>query len=31
MNYVAPEVSTLERELRLVYSWFRRVKKYKNQ
>lgn len=30
VNYVAPEVCTLEGELKLVDSWFRRVGKYKN-
>lgn len=31
VNYVAPEVSTLESELSRVDEWFRRVKGYKNQ
>ena len=31
VNYVAPEVSTLGRELDLVGRWFRRVRGYKNQ
>ena len=30
-NYVAPELSTLEEELKLVDEWFKRVKGYKNQ
>lgn len=29
VNYVAPDVDTLEEELRLVESWFKRVKGYK--
>jgi ABC-type dipeptide/oligopeptide/nickel transport system ATPase component len=29
VNYVAPEIDTLEKELRLVDAWFRRVKRYK--
>ncbi len=29
VNYVAPEVNTLERELDLVDAWFKRVKAYK--
>jgi len=29
LNYVAPDVDTLDEELRLVDSWFRRVKGYK--
>ena len=31
VNYVAPEVSTLESEFDLVVRWFKRVKGYKNQ
>ena len=30
VNYVAPEISTLEQELERVDSWFKRVKAYKN-
>lgn len=30
VNYVAPEISTLEEELRRVDKWFKRVKGYKN-
>jgi len=30
VNYVAPEIEALEKELNLVDSWFRRVKGYKN-
>ncbi len=30
VNYVAPEVGTLEGELALVDAWFRRIKGYKN-
>ncbi len=30
VNYVAPEVSTLESELAVVNQWFRRIKAYKN-
>ncbi len=29
VNYVAPEIATLEEELRLVENWFKRVKGYK--
>ena len=31
VNYVAPEVGTLEEELTLVDQWFRRVKGYKGR
>jgi len=31
VNYVAPEITTLESELALVDEWFKRVKGYKNQ
>ena len=31
INYVAPDVNVLESELQLVDSWFKRVKRYKNQ
>ena len=30
VNYVAPEISTLEDELKLIDRWFKRVKAYKN-
>jgi energy-coupling factor transporter ATP-binding protein EcfA2 len=30
VNYVAPEISTLEAEIKLVVEWFGRVKGYKN-
>ena len=30
VNYVAPEIKTLEEELKLVDEWFKRVKAYKN-
>jgi hypothetical protein len=30
VNYVAPQISALEEELRLVEDWFKRVKKYKD-
>ena len=30
VNYVAPSISALEEELKLVDEWFRRVKGYKN-
>ena len=30
VNYVAPEVSTLEEEMKLVSEWFGRVKRYKD-
>jgi hypothetical protein len=30
VNYVAPEIGTLEDELKLVDQWFKRVKAYKN-
>ncbi len=30
VNYVAPEISTLEQELERVDSWFNRIKAYKN-
>jgi hypothetical protein len=29
INYVAPAVDTLDEELRLVESWFNRVKRYR--
>jgi hypothetical protein len=29
LNYVAPDVSDLEKELTLVETWFKRVKAYK--
>jgi hypothetical protein len=29
VNYVAPDVDTLDEELRLLESWFKRVKAYK--
>ncbi len=29
VNYVAPEVGRLEKELELVSAWFERVRKYK--
>ena len=30
VNYVAPEISTLEEEIKLVEEWFKRVKGYKS-
>lgn len=29
VNYVSPDIDTLDQELRLVDTWFRRVKGYK--
>lgn len=30
VNYVAPEISILEEELKLVDGWFKRVREYQN-